>query len=255
MTSVSRDCQLLAYAAVALVLVACAGRPARQGRGETVFLDELAVRPTAKRSAVTGPFKASRTVALAKPFGLVDVRSVVPGISMDLRYGTAANVTGRPLYPAGMPCLLHRDTAAKLQTAQSLLRSQGYGLRIWDGYRPPEVQQALYQAGAATRMFLSPENAGWSRHCGGIAVDATLVDAEGREQRMPTAFDAGLHHASSTYRGGDPVIARNLQILHQAMKQAGFEPAAAEWWHFDDGDYVRNPQPVVFGHELGIPSP
>lgn len=255
MTSVSRARHLIPSAIVGIALVSCGVQVARKDRGGTVYLDERAVPPTAKRTTVTGPFKAGRTVDLAKPFGLVEVRSVVPDLAIDLRYCTAANVTGRPLYPAGMPCLLHRDTAAKLQTAQALLRSQGYGLRIWDGYRPPEVQQRLYEAGAATRMFLSPENAGWSRHCGGIAVDATLVDAAGREQRMPTGFDAGLHNASSTYRGGDPVIARNLQILHQAMKQAGFEPAAAEWWHFDDGDYVRNPQPVIFGSELGIPAP
>jgi D-alanyl-D-alanine dipeptidase len=254
MTSDSRHCLPLAPVLAALFLAACASRPAAHGRGETLFLEELAPPASASHPPVTGPFKPSRTAELARQYDLVDIHEVIPDISIDLRYGTAENVTGRPLYPKRMPCLLHRQTAEKLRAAQALLRSQGYGIRVWDGYRPPEVQQALYQAGAATNMFLSPETAGWSRHCGGIAVDVTLVDASGREQRMPTAFDAGLENASATYRGGDPVIARNVQLLQQAMRQVGFAPAAAEWWHFDDSDFVQNPQPIVYGRQLGIPS-
>lgn len=254
MTSVSRHHLLLVPALTALFLAACGSRPDVHGRGQTVFLEELAPPASATRTHASGPLKPGRTTDLAKQHGLVDVRSLIPDISIDLRYATSENVTRRPLYSKHMPCLLRRETAEKLRTAQALLRSQGYGIRVWDGYRPPEVQEALYRAGAATRMFLSPETAGWSRHCGGIAVDVTLVDAAGREQRMPTAFDAGLENSSATYRGGDPVIARNVQLLQHAMREAGFAPATAEWWHFDDGDFVRNPQPIVYGRQLGIPS-
>lgn len=255
MTSVSRHHLLFVPALATLLLAACSSRSVSSGRGETLFLEDLSPSASAKRNHASGTLKSGKIEDLARQYDLVDVRSVIPDISIDLRYGTADNVTKRPLYPRRMPCLLLRETAAKLSKAQALLRSQGYGIRVWDGYRPPEVQEALYQAAGATRMFISPETAGWSRHCGGIAIDVTLVDAAGREQRMPTAFDAGLENASSTYRGGDPVIARNVQLLHHAMREAGFEPASAEWWHFDDGDFVRNPQPIVYGRQLGIPSP
>ncbi|OYW73360.1 MAG: hypothetical protein B7Z37_21825 [Verrucomicrobia bacterium 12-59-8] len=195
----------------------------------------------------------SRSVELAQKRSLVDVRTMIPDIEIDLRYGTADNVTGHPIYPSHMPCLLRHETAEKLKQAQAILRTQGYGLRIWDAYRPPEAQETLHKAGGSTGMFLSP-NAGWSRHCGGIAVDLTLVDAQGREQRMPTGFDQDMAHASPNYRGGDPLVNQNLQVLKAAMKQAGFIQLESEWWHFDDADYVHNPQPIIYGWQIALPA-
>lgn len=198
------------------------------------------------------PLGAGRTLELARERGLVDVRKVIPGVAIDLRYGTADNVTGQPIYPPHMPCLLRTETAEKLKRAQSILHAQGYGLRIWDAYRPPEAQEMLHKAGGSTGMFLSP-NAGWSRHCGGIAVDLTLVDAQGNPQRMPTGFDQDFAHAGINYRGSDPVVAQNLRILQAAMKQAGFIQLESEWWHFDDAEYLNNPQPIVYGWRIALP--
>ncbi len=200
----------------------------------------------------TGTLVPGRTLDLAKQRGLVDVRRVIPGIGIDLRYATADNVTGHAIYPAHMPCLLRTETAAKLKQAQAILHAQGYGLRIWDAYRPPEVQETLHQHASSTGMFLSP-NTGWSRHCGGIAVDLTLVDAHGQEQRMPTGFDQDLAHASIHYTGGDAVVKQNLQVLQAAMKQAGFIQLEAEWWHFDDAEYLTDPQPVIYGWRIALP--
>ena len=193
------------------------------------------------------------TLERAQQRGLVEVRRVIPDIIIDLRYATAQNVTGQPLYPSHMPCLLRSETAEKLKRAQALLRSKGYGLRIWDAYRPPEAQETLHKHGGKTGMFLSP-NTGWSRHCGGIAVDLTLVDAQGREQRMPTYFDQDFANASPNYRGSDPVVKHNLQLLKAAMQLAGFTQLESEWWHFDDTEYVRDPQPIVYGWQLALPS-
>lgn len=193
-----------------------------------------------------------RTLELARERGLVDVRKVIPGIAIDLRYATADNVTGHPIYPSHMPCLLRTETAEKLRQAQSILRAQGYGLRIWDAYRPPEAQEALHKSGGSTGMFLSPAT-GWSRHCGGIAVDLTLVDTQGRDQRMPTGFDQDFAHANLNYRGSDPLVKQNLQVLKTAMKQAGFTQLESEWWHFDDADYLTDPQPIIYGWRIALP--
>lgn len=241
-----------------LFLPACggprtAGTGIRRGSSNTLFLDESSGKVTAQSAARSAP-RSGNTLVRAQSHDLVDVRSFIPGISIDLRYTTAENVTGRPLYPRRMPCLLRRETAVKLKEAHEALRAQGYGIRLWDAYRPPEVQEKLHAAGADTHMFLSPETMGWSRHCGGIAVDVTLVNASNHEQRMPTGFDAGLRNAAAKYQGGDPVVARNLQLLQRAMLRAGFSQARAEWWHFDDGDFVNNPQPIIYGHELAIPA-
>ncbi len=194
----------------------------------------------------------SRSIEMAKKFDLVDVRAEIPDVAIDLRYATPNNVAGHAIYPQRMPCLLRIETAEKLKKAQTVLRAQGYGLRIWDAYRPPEVQETLHKHGGSTGMFLSPKT-GWSRHCGGIAIDLTLVDSHGREQRMPTYFDQDFAHASHHYVGNDPTIKKNLNILKTAMKQAGFTQLESEWWHFDDADFVSNPQPIIYGRELAIP--
>ncbi|WP_395747574.1 M15 family metallopeptidase [Prosthecobacter sp.] len=221
---------LLLLSALALIAASCAGPQA--GRGTQV---------------------SARTLALARERKLVDLRKEIPGIVIHLRYATAANITGSPIYPPRMPCLLRIETTEKLKTAQALLKAQGYGLCIWDAYRPPEAQETLHRHSGSTGMFLSP-NAGWSRHCGGIAVDLTLVDAQGRPQRMPTDFDQDFAHAGVNYTGTDPLVRQNLQILKAAMKQAGFIQLESEWWHFDDADYLTDPQPVIYGRKIELPA-
>ncbi len=203
--------------------------------------------PEQRRNAIV----SSGSIALAARRGLVDVRAAIPDIIVDLRYATDQNITRRRLYPRNMPCLLRAGTVERLRVAQAALRAQGYGLRIWDAWRPPEVQQQLYQAGAATGMYLDPR-VGWSRHCGGVSLDATLVDANGVEQRLPTAFDEDLTNAGTDYTGNNPLIRHNLQILHTAMREAGLLPLGAEWWHFDDRDYLYSPIQVIRGREIGL---
>lgn len=197
------------------------------------------------------PLLLAACASPARRQGMVDLRRSIPGISVDLRYATAQNVTRRPLYPPDMPCLLRASTAAKLKKAQTHLRAQGYGLRIWDAWRPMEVHQRLYDQGAHTGLFLHPRS-GWSRHCGGVSVDVTLVDRQGREQPMPTYFDEDLFQASSTRPSPDPIRRQNRAILHQAMIAAGFQPLPAEWWHFDDLDFLYHPVPVIKAQDIGV---
>lgn len=215
--------------------------------GLSLLLCGCAAKNMERRSAIV----PSSAISKARSYGLVDVRAAIPDISVDLRYATKHNVTGHPIYPKNMPCLLRASTVERLKKAQAALRAQGYGLRIWDGWRPPEAQQLLYRHGGSTGMFLDPR-VGWSRHCGGISLDATLVDAHGREQRMPTYFDENFSQASSNELPRDPHVRQNLLILHQAMKEAGLKPLAAEWWHFDDIDFLYGSVPVISGASLGL---
>jgi zinc D-Ala-D-Ala dipeptidase len=188
--------------------------------------------------------------------GLVDVRAALPDIVCDLRYGTKQNVTGQILYPPDMPCLLNQRTAEKLGHAQEILRKQGFGLKIWDAWRPPEVQLELFHYGASTNMFLDPRIA-WSNHCSGTAVDVTLVDARGSELRLPTYFDEAGPKASIYSPVEDEHARWHIHILLSAMLASGFTMLDTEWWHFDDGDF-RDPAtrlPVVFAQEIGVKLP
>lgn len=173
----------------------------------------------------------AETVRVTDDGALVDLASVDKTILVELRYATARNIAGKSLYPTGSRCIVRRDVAESMKVAQTWLRQFGYGLKIWDAYRPPSAQQMLWEV-SKNRAFVSSPEKGHSLHTWGVAVDATLVDANGKELKMPTDFDDFSPAAAMRYRGSDPVIARNLSILQGAMARGGFIGMRTEWWHF-----------------------
>jgi len=170
---------------------------------------------------------------------LVDIQTVDPTIRVELRYALADNITGHALYPPSTPALVRPETAARLAKAQSLLRARGYGLKIWDAYRPLAVQMELWRKSHNGAYVADPEAGNGSLHTWGVAVDATLVDKQGREVPMPTKFDEFSSDARLHYEGNDPVILQNLKILQRAMGRAGFFGMRNEWWHFVASDWKK----------------
>ena len=228
--------RLLPLACIA-TLAGCAAHKT-EPQGTTSYLPEFQPTDTAQRASND----------------LIDLRSFMPELSIDLRYATAENITRRPLYPKEMPCLLHRSTAEKLKRAQERLHKQGYALRVWDAWRPPEVQHQLIAKAGNTGLFLDPKE-DWSRHCSGTAVDVTLVDLNGHEQRMPTSHDEGGERAHYAYSGNDPVIRDNLAMLQHAMADSGFSLLVSEWWHFNDLAFLNCPPPPVSASQRGLQLP
>ena len=183
---------------------------------------------------------AEPKTAAARPTDLrkepmVEVAAVCPSIVIELRYGTARNVTGQPIYPPNARCLLRRSVALRLKKAQAELQMQRLGLKIWDAYRPAWAQQILWDAIRNPEYVGEPARGG-SLHTFGVGVDVTLVDAKGREMPMPTDFDDFSPAAGRIYRGQDPVVAANLLTLQRAMVHAGFWTLRDEWWHFVSED-------------------
>ncbi len=172
---------------------------------------------------------APARVAASEP--LVEISRACPGIVIELRYATARNITGKPIYPAGARALLRRGVAERLNRAQQFLQDRGFGLKVWDAYRPPSVQKLLWNAIKNPAYVVEPSTTG-SLHSWGAAVDVTLVDFRGREARMPTDFDAFSEAARYDYKGGDAEIAYNLSTLKRAMAEAGFRHIRDEWWHY-----------------------
>ena len=169
----------------------------------------------------------------------VDIKSVDRSIVIDLRYAGANNVAHRPLYPPGTPALVRASVAERLAVVQKYLKKKGYGLKIWDAYRPQSTQEKLFQA-IHNRSFVADPNEGvGSMHVRGAAVDATLVDASGREVLMPTDFDSFTPAALLQYQGGDQMVRTNLKLLQKAMAHGGFYGLRTEWWHFCAPDWKR----------------
>ncbi len=162
---------------------------------------------------------------------LVDVTQACPGVLIELRYATSQNITGAPIYRPNSRALLRRSVAERLRQAQEFLTARGFGLKVWDAYRPPFAQEELWAD------FVGDPAKGGSLHSWGVAVDVTLVDRKGKELRMPTGFDFFGPEAARRYTGGDLVIATNLRMLQQAMASAGFLAMRDEWWHFAAKDF------------------
>lgn len=167
---------------------------------------------------------------------LVEIAAVDPTILIDLRYATSRNVLGHPIYPAGARALVRQSVAERLKYAQAFLHARGYGLKIWDAFRPFNAQGALWTFAKSARFVADPEN-GHALHTWGVAVDATLVDAKGRELPMPSDFDSFSPNAALHYAGEDETIRRDLDLLLDAMGAAGFKGMRSEWWHFVAPDW------------------
>ena len=130
--------------------------------------------------------------------GLADVGRLDPSIIQDIKYATADNFTGQVLYPSAR-CLLRDPVAWRLLRVHRNLRSQGLGLKVFDCYRPIEVQRKMWSIYPDADYVANPVSG--SRHNRGASVDVGLVDASGRELPMPSRFDEFLNNPTSIIWG------------------------------------------------------
>ncbi|ACF13903.1 peptidase M15D vanX D-ala-D-ala dipeptidase [Chloroherpeton thalassium ATCC 35110] len=167
---------------------------------------------------------------------LVDVQKINPYIFVDMRYATKNNFTGEKIYSAAR-CLLRPKVAKRLSRVAKRLRHKGYGVKVWDAFRPKSAQEKLWNATPPKlRRYVANPKKG-SKHTRGVAVDVTLTDTLGRELQMPTPFDTFNIRARSNYENLPKKAIRNRTILHDAMKAEGFLSVSGEWWHFHDAEW------------------
>lgn len=196
--------------------------------------------PLALRVFVSLSFFSALLVSAAPRYdNLVDIQSIDPTIRVELRYATPDNITGHALYPPELPALVRPTTAARLAKAQKFLRARHYGLKIWDAYRPLAAQIELWQKTHNGAFVADPRAGNGSLHTWGVAVDATLVDENGRDVAMPTRFDEFTPAAKLRYHGDDPEVKFHLKLLQTAMRHGGFYGMRTEWWHFVAYDWKK----------------
>lgn len=163
---------------------------------------------------------------------MVDIEEFIPGLVVDLVYSTPENIHGQTIYTI-KKAYLRRGTAVKLKKAQQEFVSRGYGLKVWDAYRPPEAQFKLWEIMPDTRFVVNPWQ-GFSYHSRGVAVDVTLLDETGQEISMPSEFDSFTARADRDYSDVSPEAAAHAQLLEEVMIASGFQSIYFEWWHFAD---------------------
>jgi len=74
--------------------------------------------------------------------GFVDIGAILPQVQTEIRYATSHNLTGHPL--AGYhraAAIMTEEAAQALTIASEAAASMGYGLLIYDAYRPQKAVQ------------------------------------------------------------------------------------------------------------------
>lgn len=167
---------------------------------------------------------------------LVDAAQLA-GVKINSVYATSDNLFGAPLYQT--PKLYVADVLLPaLGKVQQALKAEGYGLVLWDAYRPWSASKLANMAlpEAQKGMLEDPETKG-SPHNTGLAVDVSLYDlSTGEEVEMSSGFDEPSPRQYASYAGGTSHQRALRSLLREAMEANGFKGIEMEWWHFEFGD-------------------
>jgi D-alanyl-D-alanine dipeptidase len=164
---------------------------------------------------------------------LVEVVRMDHTLKLDVRYATSDNFLGKAVYPEAR-VFLQRPAAEALVRVNARVVRHGFGLLLFDGYRPWSVTRLFWEAtDEAQHRFLADPREG-SRHNRGCAVDLSLYDqATGRQVVMPSDYDEMSERSHPDYLGGTEAERRHRDLLRHAMESEGFSVHPCEWWHFD----------------------
>lgn len=161
------------------------------------------------------------------------------GVKIDLKYATADNFTGVPVYKKDAGCYLHTAAADALRKAVNIAAPLGLSFIVYDAFRPSEAQWKLWNHTPDPGFLADPAKG--SPHSRGVAIDLSLMDKTGQVLDMGTAFDAFTpqsHHG----RTDIPIHAQqNRLLLMGIMTTAGWDFYRNEWWHyqlFNSRDYT-----------------
>jgi D-alanyl-D-alanine dipeptidase len=180
----------------------------------------------------------------------VFVDESVSGMRWDAKYATWDNFTGKPVDGYLVNRIVGtRALCAALARAREEAASLGFGLLLWDGYRPQRAVESFlrwakqpedgrtkprhYPNIGRAEMFEQGYVAAKSGHSRGSTVDLTLYHLATCElARMGGGhdlMDAISHHGA---RGITRIETRNRQLLRSIMEASGFSPYECEWWHY-----------------------
>lgn len=189
--------------------------------------------------------------------GLVDVRTIEPSLLVNLKYARADNFMGENVYGDLRRCYLHPEPALMLKEAQVCLqaRNPGLGLLMLDGVRPRSVQRRMWKLvkGTPKQPYVANPARG-SMHNYGAAVDVTIARADGTLLDMGTGVDhfgiLAQPREEERFLAEGKLSAEqvaNRRLLRNVMIEAGFQPLAIEWWHFNafDKDETRRRYAIV----------
>jgi zinc D-Ala-D-Ala dipeptidase len=162
---------------------------------------------------------------------LLNLKSIIPAIHLDLRYNSTNNFTKTKLYKNAHTTYLRTEPAKALLEIQAALKEKGYGLKIFDAYRPYEATKLMWELIQDDRYVANPKNG--SNHNRGLAVDITLIELNtGKELNMGTGFDNFTDTAYHSFTALPAAVLTNRTLLKSTMELHGFKSFDTEWWHY-----------------------
>jgi len=161
---------------------------------------------------------------------LVDLENESSEFSYEIRYATQNNFIGEILYDCPK-CLLRPEVATALIAANQYFCELGYRIKIYDCYRPLDVQKKMWEKVPRATYVANPYGKG-SIHNKGAAIDITLETLEGCFVEMGSDYDFfGRASHIDNFNFSEEILA-NRKLLKEGMKKFGFLTVRTEWWHY-----------------------
>lgn len=160
----------------------------------------------------------------------VNLKSVSKDFIVDMKYATNDNFMKQIVYDCD-ECYLRYKTIKQLMAANTDFLKLGYRIKIFDCYRPLDIQKKMWEIVPNADYVADPKRG--SVHNRGGAVDITLVDKDGKELDMGTAFDFFGIEARHDYQNLSDEVKKNRAFLKETMLKHNFKSFDSEWWHYN----------------------
>ncbi len=170
-------------------------------------------------------------IALDSNKKMEDLRKLIPGIQLDLRYATVHNFMHEKLYPPTNTTFLRKPAADSLRKVVEYLKSKNLTIKIFDAYRPYAVTEQMWEEVHDSRYAADPSKG--SGHNRGAAIDLTLIDLKTKKElNMGTGFDNFTDSAHFDFASLSPDVLKNRNLLRSTLEKFGFIHLTTEWWHY-----------------------
>ena len=164
---------------------------------------------------------------------LVDLKKLDDEFQLDIRYASTNNFMRSKFYK-NERAFFNMSAADRLIEAKNELKELGYGIIIYDAYRPWFVTKMFWEGTPENlkHFVANPENG--SSHNKGCAIDIGLYDIEtGESIVMISGYDEFTERAYPNYMGGSKKQRDIRDMLIQVMERNDFTVYEYEWWHFN----------------------
>ena len=164
---------------------------------------------------------------------LIDLKKLDEEFKLDIRYASTNNFMRSKFY-VNERAFFNMSAADRLIEAKNELKELGYGIIIYDAYRPWFVTKMFWEGTPENlkHFVANPENG--SSHNKGCAIDIGLYDIEtGESIDMISGYDEFTERAYPNYMGGSKKQRDIRDMLIKVMEKNDFTVYEYEWWHFN----------------------